>query len=58
MVVFSRVPWSLSRVAIMSWMSRWKEVDGSKVIGSVGYNPKQYPIDKYLKQAIDPNHSS
>ncbi len=27
-----------------TWMFRWKL--GSKVIGSVGYNPKEYPIYK------------
>ena len=30
-------------------MSRWMEVLGSKVIGSVGYNPNIYPIYKWVK---------
>ena len=33
-------PWSVSRCSakgLHRWMSRWKEVDGSMVIGSMGY---------------------
>ena len=32
------IPW-------FTWMSRWKL--GSMVIGSVGYNPKEYPISRW-----------
>ena len=39
-----------------TWMSGWKL--GSMVIGSVGYNPNEYPIYKWVIThllTIDPN---
>ena len=37
--------WLRTKCEVQHWMSR-VEVDGSKVIGSLAYNPKEYPIYK------------